>query len=333
MEPASLVVILLLADYRRQRSRTLRHRRCLPVACHQHSQRPGQTVAGFQQALAKLPLRNLARPLRCRSAGCCCPSANATGTPPASWSWPATRLALECPRSAGEKLKTCGKDKAAPMLQIWRQLLPAGLLWSWNVGPGVANEHEQLRACPRCRDTLLVGDCFLRVTNCTSTSAGRRRRFWCDCRARHLQRPERSRWKARFGKAWSITGRNKSPRQRQAAAETASAPGAWPPETGRVAVDQCAVVAAFEPPASGAFIVGVGTSRGRSRIKRVQATLSQVLRNRTDVGHIRRRKCRCWRYVLGGASCGETAGPEVVLLVAPGGVCCACATSRCCSVR
>ena len=41
-------------------------------------------------------------------------------------------------------------------------LLPAGLLWSWAVGPGTASEHELLRqllpTLPRC--TLLVADAF-----------------------------------------------------------------------------------------------------------------------------------------------------------------------------
>ena len=49
------------------------------------------------------------------------------------------------------------------MLQIMALvLLPAGLLWSWNVGPGVASELDQLRQLlPTLpSNSLLVGDCF-----------------------------------------------------------------------------------------------------------------------------------------------------------------------------
>ena len=161
-----LVVILLLMTWTTGDSEAERFATAgaCYVACHQHSQRPGQTVAGFQQALAKLPLpvlhalfaavRQVLLPLCQRywhTAGFVVMACDGSR--------------LECPRSAAleKKLKTCGKDKTAPMLQILALvLLPAGLLWSWNVGPGVANEHEQLRSLlPTLpRDTLLVGDCF-----------------------------------------------------------------------------------------------------------------------------------------------------------------------------
>jgi hypothetical protein len=72
---------------------------------------------------------------------------------------------LECPRSAAleKALGQCGKKDAAPMLMVGALvLLPAGLLWSWAVGPGTASEHDLLRqllpSLPR--RTLLVADAF-----------------------------------------------------------------------------------------------------------------------------------------------------------------------------
>jgi hypothetical protein len=74
---------------------------------------------------------------------------------------------LECPRSAEleKRLGCCSKQDSAPMLYVTALvLLPAGLLWSWCVGPGTASEHAQLRqllnTLPRC--ALLVADaCYL----------------------------------------------------------------------------------------------------------------------------------------------------------------------------
>jgi hypothetical protein len=134
------------------------------MAMHQHSKRPGQTLQGFQKALARVPLgvlHALFAGVRQILLGLC------------QRHWRTGRFVpiacdgsrLECPRSAEleKKLETCGKDKTAPMLQIVALvLLPAGLLWSWNVGPGVASEHDQLRQLlPTLPShTLLIGDCF-----------------------------------------------------------------------------------------------------------------------------------------------------------------------------
>jgi Transposase DDE domain len=133
------------------------------VACHQHSQRPGQTLQGFQQALAKLPLPVLhalfaaVRQVLTRRYQRYWQRAGFT-----VMACDGSRL--ECPRSAEleKRLGCCSKDSSAPMLYVTALvLLPAGLLWSWCVGPGTASEHEQLRhllaTLPRC--TLLVADC------------------------------------------------------------------------------------------------------------------------------------------------------------------------------
>lgn len=134
------------------------------VACHQHDKRPGQTLQGFQQALAKLPLpvlhalfaavRAVLQQVfqRCwRRHGFVVMACDGSRQP--------------CPRSAAleKRLGCCGKKDSAPMLFLTALvLLPAGLLWSWCVGPGTASEHEQLRQLldRLPRGTLLVADAF-----------------------------------------------------------------------------------------------------------------------------------------------------------------------------
>src|SRR5207302_8789086 len=72
---------------------------------------------------------------------------------------------LECPRSAAleKRLQPSGEKDSAPMLMMSAlALLPAGLLWAWQVGPGNASEHDLLRQLlPTVpRQTLLVADAF-----------------------------------------------------------------------------------------------------------------------------------------------------------------------------
>ncbi|MBA4040175.1 MAG: transposase, partial [Planctomyces sp.] len=138
--------------------------RAVYVAHHQHGKRPGRTLAGFQQALARLPLP-LLRALR----------AGVRRVLAAAFSrcWQCdgfTVLACdgsrqECPRSAAlERALGCaGKKDSAPTLCVTALvLLPIGLLWTWRLGPGTASEHEHLRhmlpALPR--NALLVADAF-----------------------------------------------------------------------------------------------------------------------------------------------------------------------------
>lgn len=161
-----LLVVLLLMTWTSGDSEAERFvtARAVYVARHQHGKRPGQTLAGLQQALAKLPLPVLHALLAgvrtslqrlfhryWRSDGFLILAMDGSR--------------LQCPRSAEleQRLGGCGKPDAAPMLMIGALvLLPAGLLWSWTVGPGVSGEHDLLRqllpTLP-CR-TLLVADAF-----------------------------------------------------------------------------------------------------------------------------------------------------------------------------
>jgi hypothetical protein len=161
-----LLMVLLLMTWTTGDSEAERFAtaRAVYVARHQHGRRPGQTLSGFQQALAKLPrpvLHALFASVRAvleqvfhrcwRSDGFLVMAVDGAR--------------LECPRSAAleKSLGACGKKDAAPMLMVGALvLLPAGLLWSWAVGPGTASEHDLLRQqLPTLpRGTLLVADAF-----------------------------------------------------------------------------------------------------------------------------------------------------------------------------
>jgi hypothetical protein len=160
-----LMVLLLMSwcsgDSENERFQTAR---AFYVACHQHSKRPGKSLAGFQQALAKIPwpvLRALfAGVRRClqkvfhrywRSDGFLVMACDGSR--------------LECPRSQQleKRLKPSGKTDSAPMLMVSALvLLPVGLLWAWKVGPGNASEIDLLLGLlPTLpRRTLLVADAF-----------------------------------------------------------------------------------------------------------------------------------------------------------------------------
>jgi hypothetical protein len=140
--------------------------RAFYVARHQRDKRPGESLQGFRKALEKLPLSVLHALFAAVRRRIAC-------TYERYWSslgyvvLACDGSRQECPRSAEleKRLKCCSKADSAPMLYITSLvLLPAGVLWSWCVGPGTASEHDQLRqllpTLPRC--ALLVADaCYL----------------------------------------------------------------------------------------------------------------------------------------------------------------------------
>ena len=55
---------------------------------------------------------------------------------------------IECPRSAEleARLRPAGKDDSAPTVWVTAFVhLATGLLWSWQLGPGTADERQHLR--------------------------------------------------------------------------------------------------------------------------------------------------------------------------------------------
>lgn len=166
LHPLVMVMVLMTWTSGDSEAERFASARAFYVARHQREKRPGASFQGFQQALAKLPqpvLQALLAAVRQRL----------TQLYQRYWSsngfvvLACDGSRLECPRSAAleKRLGCCSKPDSAPMLYVTALvLLPAGLLWSWCVGPGTASEHEQLRqlltTLPRC--ALLVADaCYL----------------------------------------------------------------------------------------------------------------------------------------------------------------------------
>jgi hypothetical protein len=116
------------------------------VACLPKRRRPGQTVQGFQKALAQLPTavwRALAAGLRGRLsrllAGRWCDD---------GWiGFGCDGSRLECPRTEEleQRLGQAGKDQSAPTLWVTALVhLRLGLPWAWRLGKGTASERCHL---------------------------------------------------------------------------------------------------------------------------------------------------------------------------------------------
>jgi hypothetical protein len=144
-----LVVIMLAMTWATgdSQAETFEKARGYYVACHAARRRPGKTLAGFQKALRRTPMRQL----RALAAGVRHQIHARLG---------ARRLVdgfepmgcdgsrIECPRTPELErgLGQAGKTDAAPNLWLTALVhLPTGLLWSWRLGPGVAAEQEHLR--------------------------------------------------------------------------------------------------------------------------------------------------------------------------------------------
>lgn len=134
--------------------------RAFYVACHQKSKRPGQTLQGFDKALARVPtpvLRALATGVRQVLACRLLPYLGVGGFVPVG----CDGSRLECPRAAEleRRLRPAGKEDSAPTLWLTALvLLPAGLLWAWQLGPGTASEQAHAVALLR---TLPPGALFV----------------------------------------------------------------------------------------------------------------------------------------------------------------------------
>jgi hypothetical protein len=117
------------------------------VAAHGSRKRPGKTLQGFQTALGRMPLRQLRAvaagvrsQIRARFAG----RWLVDGFEPMG----CDGSRLECPRSAEleARLRPAGKDDSAPTLWVTAFVhLATGIVWSWQLGPGTADERQHLR--------------------------------------------------------------------------------------------------------------------------------------------------------------------------------------------
>jgi hypothetical protein len=141
---ALLVMTWCCGDSQAERFETAR---AFYVATHQKRKRPGQTVQGFQKALARLPLACL----RALAAGTRRQLQADLGEGLVTEGFIALGCdgsRLECPRSAEleRRLGQCSKDEAAPMLWVTALVhLRTGLLWGWRLGRATADERQHLR--------------------------------------------------------------------------------------------------------------------------------------------------------------------------------------------
>jgi hypothetical protein len=116
-------------------------------ASYHARRRPGKTIQGFQKALSRLPLR----PLRALAAGVRAEIRRqyaerllVDGFEPMG----CDGSRIECPRTAEleARLRQAGKDESAPTVWVTAFVhLATGLLWSWRLGPGTADERVHLR--------------------------------------------------------------------------------------------------------------------------------------------------------------------------------------------
>ena len=117
------------------------------VASYRGRRRPGKTLPGLQKALARLPMR----PLRALAAGVrheirrrYAQRLLVAGFEPMG----CDGSRIECPRAAEleRRLRPAGKEDSAPTLWVTAFVhLGTGLLWSWQIGPGTADERAHLR--------------------------------------------------------------------------------------------------------------------------------------------------------------------------------------------
>jgi hypothetical protein len=117
------------------------------VVSYETRKRPGKTLQGFQKALGRVPLRQL--------------KALSAGVRDQIRARFAERLLIdgfepmgcdgsriECPRSREleARLRPAGKENSAPTVWVTAFVhLATGLLWSWRLGPGTADERVHLR--------------------------------------------------------------------------------------------------------------------------------------------------------------------------------------------
>ena len=117
------------------------------VTSYEARKRPGKTLQGFQKALSRVPMRQfkaLAAGVRQEIRARFAERLLVDGFEPMG----CDGSRIECPRSAEleARLRPAGKDNSAPTVWVTAFVhLSTGLLWSWHLGPGTADERVHLR--------------------------------------------------------------------------------------------------------------------------------------------------------------------------------------------
>ena len=148
LQPLVLVMIAMTWATGDSESERFEKARGFYVACYEGRRRPGKTLAGFQKALRRVPmrqLRGLAAGVRHRIHARLGARRLVDGFGPMG----CDGSRIECPRTPELErgLGQAGKKDAAPTLWLTAIVhLPTGLLWSWRLGPGAAAEQTHLRS-------------------------------------------------------------------------------------------------------------------------------------------------------------------------------------------
>lgn len=132
------------------------------VMSYEARKRPGKTIQGFQKALARLSMRQLWALAQAVRDQICLRYAERLlidGFEPMG----CDGSRIECPRTAEleARLGKAGKDDSAPTVWVTAFVhLGVGLLWSWRLGKGTADERLHLRQllCTLSPQALIVTD-------------------------------------------------------------------------------------------------------------------------------------------------------------------------------
>ncbi len=120
--------------------------RAFYVACHESRKRPGETLAGFQAAVSKLPVRVLKTVASAIRKQLLLQLGDRLVT--GGWRvFGCDGSRIECPRSVEleQRLGRIGKEQSAPTAWLTALVhVRSGLLWAWRVGKGTASEQAHL---------------------------------------------------------------------------------------------------------------------------------------------------------------------------------------------
>ena len=145
-QPLVLVLLLMTWSCGDSQAERFETAKAFCVACLPKRRRPGQTVQGFQKALAKLPLtvlRAFAAGIRQTLAWRLAARWFDDGFIPIG----CDGSRVECPRTAEleQRLGQAGKNGSAPTIWVTALVqLRLGLPWAWRLGKGTASERSHL---------------------------------------------------------------------------------------------------------------------------------------------------------------------------------------------
>ena len=145
-QPLVLVLLLMTWSCGDSQPERFETAKAFCVVCLPKRRRPGQTVQGFQKALAKLPtrvLRVMAAGMRQILASRLAERWFEDGFIPIG----CDGSRVECPRTAEleQRLGRANKDRSAPSIWITALVhLRLGVPWAWRIGKGTASERSHL---------------------------------------------------------------------------------------------------------------------------------------------------------------------------------------------